>query len=240
MRQDYLFFFILCLFVLFPFIHTSSCGGQWLEELTSHPNMCLRVDWTPRHVDIPGNEAADVAAKRAVQSGSFGVTPKVLKRLSYSRSVLVLTHTQLLKSAAEKNWKQSNRYARIKAIDDSMPSSKFRKLTSTLPRKHVSLLFQLRSQHAPLAKHHRLKKSPSPDCPCCSSHEETVEHYLHFCPTHDAARRQLQATNCLVAHSKSLLTDPDLLPDLFLFIQHSGRFHSVFGDFQPLERPKDK
>jgi hypothetical protein len=82
--------------------------------------------------------------------------------------------------------------------------------------------------------------TPSPDCPCCSSHEETVEHYLHFCPAHDAARRQLRATNRLAAHSKSLLTDPDLLPDLFLFIQRSRRFHSVFGDFQPLERPKDK
>jgi hypothetical protein len=57
---------------------------------------------------------------------------------------------------------------------------------------------------------------------------------------HDAARRQLQATNRSAAHSKSLLTDLDLLPDLFLFIQRSGRFHSVFDDFQPLERPKDK
>jgi hypothetical protein len=34
--------------------------------------------------------------------------------------------------------------------------------------------------------------------------------------------------------------DPDLLPDFFLYIQRTGRFHSVFGDFKQLERPKDK
>ncbi|KAJ6477304.1 hypothetical protein C8R47DRAFT_947923, partial [Mycena vitilis] len=92
-------------------------------------------------------------------------------------------------------------------------------------------LFQLRSHHAPLAKHlHRLKKSPTPECPCCGYHKETVDHYLHFCPAHDAARRQLRATNRLASHSKALLTDADLLPDLFIFIQRTGRFHSVFGD----------
>jgi hypothetical protein len=116
-----------------------------------HQDFSLRVDWTPGHVDIPGNEAADEAAKRAAQSGSFGGTPKVLKGLPYSKSVLVLAHKRTLKKAAEKNWKRSRRFARIKDIDDSMPSSKFRKLTSRLPCKHASLLFQLRSQRSRLA-----------------------------------------------------------------------------------------
>ncbi|KAJ7029314.1 hypothetical protein C8F04DRAFT_1097828 [Mycena alexandri] len=122
-----------------------------------------------------------------------------------------------------------------------MPSSKFRKLTSSLPRKHSSLLFQLRSQHAPLAKHlFRLKKAPSPICQCCGLHEETVAHFLHFCPAHTHARRILRATNRLAAHTKHLLTDASILPDFFIFIQRSGRFHAVYGDFRELERPEEK
>ncbi|KAJ6450599.1 hypothetical protein C8R45DRAFT_848881 [Mycena sanguinolenta] len=122
-----------------------------------------------------------------------------------------------------------------------MPSAKFRKLTRNLPRKHASLLFQLRSHHAPLTKHlHRLNKSPTPTCPCCGLYEETVDHFLHFCSAHDAARRQLRAANRLAAHTKHLLSDPALLPDLFLYIQRTGWFHSVFRDFKQLERPTDK
>jgi hypothetical protein len=206
-----------------------------------HPRMRLRIDWTPGHVDIPGNEAADEAAKRAAREGSFGGTPKVLKELLFSKSALALTHNRLLQACAKKQLKKSTRYARIKDVDDSLPSNKFRKLTAALPRKHASLLFQLRSHHAPLAKHlHRLNKLPSSNCPCCGQHDETVEHFLHFCPAHDAARRQLRAANRLAAFTKHLLSDPDLLPLLFRYIQRTGRFHSVFGDFKQLEKPDAK
>ncbi|KAJ7747562.1 hypothetical protein B0H16DRAFT_1267288, partial [Mycena metata] len=92
-------------------------------------------------------------------------------------------------------------------------------------------LFQLRSRHAPLARHlHRLQKIPSPICPCCGLHEETVDHYLHFCSAHEGARRRLHATSRKARYTKHLLSDPDLFPDFFLFVQRTGRFHSVFGD----------
>jgi hypothetical protein len=97
------------------------------------------------------------------------------------------------------------------------------------------------SHHAPLAKHlHRLNKHPSPNCPCYGQHNETVEHFLNFCPAHDAARRQLRAASRLAAFTKHLLSDPDLLPPLFRYIQQAGRFHAVFGDFKKLERPGAK
>ncbi|KAJ7489079.1 hypothetical protein FB451DRAFT_958065, partial [Mycena latifolia] len=55
-----------------------------------HPNFRLRVVWTPGHVDIPGNEAADEAAKRAAQTDSFGEPLAVLTRLPFGKSALAL------------------------------------------------------------------------------------------------------------------------------------------------------
>ncbi|KAJ7187284.1 hypothetical protein C8R46DRAFT_879917 [Mycena filopes] len=206
-----------------------------------HPEFRLRVDWTPGHVDIPGNEAADEAARRAAQTGSFGGTPRVLTDLPYSKSALALTHMRLLQTSAKKTFKRSPRYARIKDVDNSAPSSKFRKLTAPLPRKHASLLFQLRSHHAPLAKHlFRLKKVPSPICQCCGACEETIDHFLHHCSAHAHARRLLRQTNRHAAFTNHLLTDPKLLPDFFQFVQRTGRFHAVYGDFKELERPDDQ
>ncbi|KAJ6568284.1 hypothetical protein DFH09DRAFT_811270, partial [Mycena vulgaris] len=107
------------------------------------------------------------------------------------------------------------------------------RLTSTLPRKHAALLFQLRTHHVPLAKHlFRLKKSPTPTCPCCGLADETVDHFLHFCPAHRAARARLHATNRLARYSKHLLTDLSLLPDLFAYIERSGHFNAVYGEFK--------
>jgi hypothetical protein len=154
----------------------------------THPRIRLRIDWTPGHVDIPGNEAADEAAKRAAREGSFGGTPKVLKNLPYSKSALTQTHAQLLKVETRKQFEKSPRYSRIKDIDPSVPSNRFLKTISTFPCKHAALLFQLHTHHIPLAKHlHRLNKAPSPICPCCERDIETVDHYLHFCPAHTHA-----------------------------------------------------
>ncbi|KAJ7263778.1 hypothetical protein C8J57DRAFT_1332690, partial [Mycena rebaudengoi] len=69
---------------------------------------------------------------------------------------------------------------------------------------------------------------------------ETVEHFLHFCSAHAAARRELHKAGRLARFTKHLLTDPKLLPDLFHYIQRSGRFHAVFGDFKEIPRPDDE
>ncbi|KAJ7706968.1 hypothetical protein B0H17DRAFT_918546 [Mycena rosella] len=204
----------------------------------THPDFRLHINWTPGHVDIPGNEAADMAAKCAAQTGNFGGPLAVLTRLPFGKSALAQAHLRLLKKTATKEFMRSQCFARIKAIDPVLPSNKFRKLTAPLPRKHSSVLFQLCSQHVPLAKHlYCLNKSPSPTCPCCGSANETVDHFLHFCPTHQAARSRLYTTGRLARYTKHLLNTLSLLPTLFAYIQESGRFHAIYGDFKKIELP---
>ncbi|KZP09159.1 hypothetical protein FIBSPDRAFT_665886, partial [Athelia psychrophila] len=46
--------------------------------------------------------------------------------------------------------------------------------------------------HAPLRQHlHRIKCAESPICPDCESGQETVAHFLIFCPALERHRRSL-------------------------------------------------
>ncbi|KAJ7716665.1 hypothetical protein DFH07DRAFT_785351 [Mycena maculata] len=172
-----------------------------------HTEMRLQVKWTPGHVDIPGNEAADEAAKRAALEGTFGQGLTVLSNLPCT-----LTHHRLLKKVARKQFVRSPCYARSKDIDDTLPSPKYRQLILPLPHKHSSLLFQLCSRHAPLHKERII-----PYVPVLRNARRDGRPLLAFLPA--ASRKAPQTSH--------LLSDQELLPPLFTFIQRSGRFRSV-------------
>jgi len=73
------------------------------------------------------------------------------------------------------------------------PSNKYLKLITQLPRKFASIQSQLRTGHAPLAKHlHCIRKLDSPICPTCQQAEETIQHFMLHCPAHNAAKQTLQ------------------------------------------------
>jgi len=144
---------------------------QLNATLCAHSGLDLLVCWMPGHVDIVGNERADEEAKKAAENGS---SPKnrlpwpLQKPLPKSKSAVRQTYHRKLKRTAVKQWQQSPRYHRMKAIDPTLPSSAFHKLTAELSRKQAALLIQLRSGHVPLAKHlHCIGKTESPVCPYC-------------------------------------------------------------------------
>ncbi|KAJ7081728.1 hypothetical protein C8R44DRAFT_543172, partial [Mycena epipterygia] len=87
-----------------------------------------------------------------------------------------------------------------------------------------------------LARHlHRIKKSPSPVCAACAHARQNSRPLLSILPCNDDSRHLLPASNPLASFTKHLLTDPTILPDLFKYIQCTGRIHSIFGDFKTLE-----
>ena len=108
------------------------------------------------------------------------------------------------------------------------PSNKFLKLTTQLPRKLTSILTQLRTGHAPLAKHlHRIKKIDSPLCPACLQDPESVQHFMLHCTAHQEARQKLQHnTGGRDVNLPKLFTTAKSLPALFRFIAETGRFRN--------------
>jgi ribonuclease HI len=205
--------------------------------LAEHRDMDLLVRWTPGHADIKGNEQADEEARKAAAEGSSRRLPRFLKKpLLKSRSAMKQAYAGKLKKQAEKAWQKSPRYPRIKDMDSTLPSPAYLKLVADLPRKHCAILFQLRSGHAPLAQHlHRVQKAESPVCPCCNMRNETVGHFLLFCPAHEVAREAMYFEGGRDTRVLSkLLSDPNLLRHLFRFVARTRRLQLVYGEIPKL------
>ncbi|KAH7918413.1 hypothetical protein BV22DRAFT_985058, partial [Leucogyrophana mollusca] len=110
------------------------------------------------------------------------------------------------------------------------------KLVNKLPRRHTSLLFQLRSNHVPLNKHlHKIGaldvEPSSPTCRACGDREETVHHFILTCPAY--ARQRAAMFLALPPRSRtlsSLLNNPKSVKLLFKYISSTRRFESTFGN----------
>jgi ribonuclease HI len=200
-----------------------------------HRGIKIKVKWVPGHRDVEGNEQADEEAKRAVTGGSNDKRrlPKTLRTtLPHSKSAIIWTHNDKLKRAAQKGWEASKRYNRMRRTDPSTPSHKHIDLITKLPRKLASILTQLRTGHAPLAKHlFRLGKVNSPICPACLQNDETVQHLLLHCPAHQTARQTLRSsTGGRNIDVTRILTSTKTLRALFKFLAETRRLHDTFGE----------
>lgn len=203
--------------------------------------------WIPGHSGNKGNKAVDEEAKQAAkgETSDDKVLParyRSRRSLPASKSAVKQAFYAKLKVRGKAAFEKSPRYAKISRIDNSLPSNKYRKLIKTLPRKHASILTQLRTGHAPLKHHlHRIKCADSPICPSCEMEPETTAHFLIFCPAHEKHRRPLRyefkrdAKNLAV-----LLNSRDALKPLFRFIHQTGRFHEAFGGLELPERTDDE
>jgi ribonuclease HI len=168
--------------------------------IPTHDQRKLIVRWAPGHHDIPGNEAADEQAKIAARGDSSETLPKSLTDkngapiiLPTSKSALNQQFGRKIQEEAASIMKHSPRFPRLHEIDPSAPSKNFSLLVAELPRRHSSLLFQLRTGHAPLNKHlHRIAKVPNPTCQQCHQREETVHHFLIACPSYARQRHVLR------------------------------------------------
>ncbi|KDQ56831.1 hypothetical protein JAAARDRAFT_179517, partial [Jaapia argillacea MUCL 33604] len=76
---------------------------------------------------------------------------------------------------------------------------------------------------------HRINCAESPKCPKCRTQDESVEHYLLFCPAYATHRHILDRT--LRAKGRNLgflLTNPKAFTPLFRYIASTKRFEKAF------------
>src|ERR1700733_10040780 len=205
----------------------------------------ITIQWITGHKGVEGNELADEQAKKAITEGSSNTSelPRILKKaLPHCKSAIKCAYSEKLKRNAQKAWQKSLRYERMKNTDPTTPSRKYIDLITDLPRKIASILSQLRTGHAPLAKHlHRIGKIDSPLCPGCKQSDETVQHLLLHCTAHQAARQALRnSTGGREINITKLLTTPKTLPALFRYIAATGRFRNTFGDLPTLSEEQQR
>jgi hypothetical protein len=132
-------------------------------------------------------------------------------------------------------------YTLLKSINTSAPSKKFAEKIEALPRRHSSLMFQLRTGHIALNKHlKRIARSPTAHCPACENHDETVHHLILVCPTYvnqrEQMRKEVGARQCNI---KYLLNESKGMRATLRYIARTRRLEQTFGDVTPpVEREK--
>ena len=170
-----------------------------MHNLMDRHHVKVTLQWIPAHTGIPGNERADELAKKGANLPQF--EPPV----AYS------TCCQMIRSNLKEEWLNKwatgttgrSMYAHMAKPQSNDPINK-------LKRKDQSLIFQLRSKHAPLNQHlNRIGVKESAACPLCGHPNETVKHHLFDCRRLTDLRgcflpRQPDMANCLYTSKTQL------------------------------------
>ena len=150
--------------------------------LQSFPVGSVQLQFIPGHSSIPGNDAADVAAKEAAGSnGPFAELPLSISehKNQYSHKVWQYWQTRWSAGAGQHHLGSIKRSVRPWGGDPPQT------------RRFEVLFAQMRLGLPPLNRAlFRINRAESPNCPHCQA-RETVHHFLIACPYYSQHRRIL-------------------------------------------------
>jgi hypothetical protein len=174
----------------------------------------VTVQWIPAHVGIPGNEAADQAAKEATGWRENGRRQQPADSPAQLYP-LKTTLRRWCKTQAERAWISAwreEKKGRATYRHTPVPTKKVLQLHERLSKRESALLVQLRTEKIGLNDflfNRHVPDITSPGC-SCGERRQTVAHVLLRCRKHKDLRNRIFA-NLSGRHSlRTILSTPQL------------------------------